>query len=183
MSEQKEGTTQQNDRLLSEEERMTCQNLAMSGDGLMNQRAKALLALDRGLTRAEACEQSGLTLGQVRYLLATFRQKRLNMFTREVWMEMEQQPQTDEMVLKAEVEEEVETRVDKVQETQEIKRGKKKKQKKEKKVKGKKGGKKDKKLKKKDAAKTKGKKGKSKKSKAKGIKKGKGKVSKKKSKK
>jgi hypothetical protein len=183
MSEEKEGTTQLNDRLLSEEERTTCQNLALSGEGLMNQRAKALLALDRGSTRAEACEQSGLTLGQVRYLLATFRQKRLGMFIEEDRIEMEEQSQTEEMVLEAEVEEEMEAEVDKVPVTQEIKRGKKKKQKKEKKVKGKKGDKKGKKLKKKDSAKAKDKKGKGKKRKGKGNKKGKGETSKKKSKK
>ena len=179
MSEEKEGTTQLNDRLLNEKERSACQNLALSGEGLMYQRAKALLALDRGSTRAEACQQSGLTLGQVRYLLATFRQKRLGMFAKEDWMEMEEQPQTEEMVLETEVEKEIEAKVDKVPVTQEIKKGKKKKQKKEKKVKGKKGDKKDKKSKKKDTAKTKGNKGKGKK----GKKKRKGKASKKKSKK
>lgn len=173
MSEEKEIVAQTNDRLLSEAERNFCEHLAQSGEGLSNQRAAALLFLDSGSTRAEAGVQSGLTLGQVRYLLAAFRQKRLSMFMEGVLMETEEQPQAEEMILKKEPEEK--EKVEEVPVVDEVKKGKKKKQKKEKKVKvkGKKDTKKDKKLKKTKGDAEKGKKGKDKKGKGKKNKKGK----------
>jgi hypothetical protein len=175
MSDTNENVTQISDSLLTEKERTYCQSIAQSGEGLMNKRAAALLALDDGSTRAEAGERSGLTLGQVRYLLATFRQKRLGMFTKEALMEMEEVPQTEDLIPKTELKEEAE--VDKAPEIKEAKSGKKKKKTSEKKVKDKrkKTKKKDKKTKKRKGSKVKGKKGKGKKGKAK---KGKGKASK-----
>jgi outer membrane biosynthesis protein TonB len=68
------------EKLLTVEERDACQKVAASGTGLASQRATALLAIDEGATRAQASEQTSLTLGQVGYLLRTFRQKRLAMF-------------------------------------------------------------------------------------------------------
>ncbi len=166
MSDTNENMTQISSSLLNEKERTFCQSIAQSGEGLMNKRAAALLALDGGSTRAEAGEQSGLTLGQVRYLLATFRQKRLGMFTKEALMEMEEVSQTEALIPKTELPEEEEAEVDKAPEIKEAKIGKKKK---------KKNKKKDKKTKKRKVSKVKGKKGKGKKGKAK---KGKGKASK-----
>jgi hypothetical protein len=164
-------------RLLSNEERTFCQNILQSGEGLHKQRAAALLALDRGSSRAEAGQEAGLTRGQVRYLLETFRQKRLGLFPQEDLMDWEVQllieenaPVTEETVAK-------DVKVDKPFVTKKgSKKGKKKQKKGTKpKAKGKKMAKKGKKLKKKDGAKGKGKKGKSK-----GGKKGKGKGGKKK---
>lgn len=174
MVEENEGKVQTPGRLLSEEEKIFCEHLAQSGEGLMNKRATALLVLDAGSTRAEAGEQSGLTLGQVRYLLAAFRQKRIGMFTEEALMETEAQPQAQEIISGPEAIEEVKLEESPV--VEEVKKGKKK-QKKEKKVKvkGKKDTKKDKKLKKTKGDAEKGKKGKDKKGKGKKNKKGKGK--------
>lgn len=42
-------------------------------DSLNGQRAKALLAIHQGETQAKAVEVSGLTLGQVRYIIGRFR--------------------------------------------------------------------------------------------------------------
>lgn len=184
MSEENERASHKSDRLLSGGERSVCQNIAQSGEGLNKQRAAALLVIDGGLTRAEAGRLSGLTLGQVRYLLATFRQKRLGMFTEEVLMEMESQPQTEDIILESEEEGAKEAKekvkAEKPSTADETKKGKKKRQTKKKKLKakGKKMAKKEKKPKKKEMTKEKGKK-----AKAKGGKKGKGKATKKKAKK
>ena len=180
MYEEREGTAHTLGRLLSEEEKIFCEHLAQSGERLINKRAAALVVLDAGSTRAEAGEQFGLTLGQVRYLLAAFRQKRLSMFMEGVLMETEGQPKAEEIILKKEPEEK-ET-LEEIPVVEEVKKGKKKKQKKEKKVKvkGKKDTKKDKKLKKTKGDAEKGKKGKDKKGKGKKNKKGKGKAGKKK---
>jgi len=82
MSEEEKSTVQISEKILSEEQQIVLQNIARLGKGLTNQRAKALLALDEGSTRAGAGEQSGLSLGQIKYLLATFRQTGLAMFAR-----------------------------------------------------------------------------------------------------
>jgi hypothetical protein len=66
-------------KLLSPEERKACILLSKQ-EGLIAQRAHALLAIDTGKTQALAAETTGLTIGQVRYLLSTFRKKRLSLF-------------------------------------------------------------------------------------------------------
>lgn len=68
------------EKLLTAEERDACQKVAASGAGLASQRATALLAINQGATRAQAFEQTGLTSGQIGYLLRAFRQKRLALF-------------------------------------------------------------------------------------------------------
>jgi len=68
------------EKLLTVEERDACRKIAAPGEGLASQRATALLAIDQGATRAQASEQTGLTLGQIGYLLRTFRQRHLAMF-------------------------------------------------------------------------------------------------------
>ena len=64
--------------LLTEEERTACENISLSED--FGKHAKALLALDQGLTQAQAAEKSGLSAGQVRYWIAKFKKERLNIF-------------------------------------------------------------------------------------------------------
>ena len=64
------------DNLLRSEERMALQQLARQ-EGLDGQRAAALLALDEGKTQADAAEESGLTINQVRYIVKKFRSDRL----------------------------------------------------------------------------------------------------------
>ena len=66
--------------LLTISEKSACRKLANANSGLESQRAAALLAVAAGKTQAEAAEESGLTHGQVRYLVATFRRKRMTMF-------------------------------------------------------------------------------------------------------
>lgn len=68
------------EKLLTAEEQVACQKIAASGEGLAGQRAAALLAIDQGATRAQASEQTGLTVSQVGYLLSVFRKKHLSMF-------------------------------------------------------------------------------------------------------
>ncbi|MBN1978579.1 MAG: helix-turn-helix domain-containing protein [Anaerolineae bacterium] len=67
------------EKLLTVEEQDACQKITASG-GLASQRAAALLAMDQGATRAQASEQTGLTSGQIGYLLRAFRQKHLGLF-------------------------------------------------------------------------------------------------------
>lgn len=67
------------DTLLSRSEVTACKKLAAS-DGLPAARAKALLALHDQRTQAQAAETSGLTVGQVRYALSTFKRKGMGLF-------------------------------------------------------------------------------------------------------
>ena len=48
--------------------------------GTLSQRAAALLAVDEGMTRAQAAAQTGLTPGQVSYAVTLFRRDGLAMF-------------------------------------------------------------------------------------------------------
>ena len=66
-------------RLLSPEERKVCKRVA-TGSAPYCQRALALLALDQGVTQAEAGELSGLTKGQVRYWRDKFLQQSIGIF-------------------------------------------------------------------------------------------------------
>ena len=58
--------------LLSASQRQRCQTHAKQ-PAPTGSRAQALLALDGGASQAQAAEQAGLTLGQVRYCLRRFR--------------------------------------------------------------------------------------------------------------
>jgi len=69
----------QKDRLLNAEERTICEQIAI-GETLDSQRAQALLIVDDGATQAEAGEQSGLTLYQVKYCLTRYRKLGMAMF-------------------------------------------------------------------------------------------------------
>ena len=65
--------------LLSTKEQAVCKNLS-SQRTLEGKRAKALLALSDGNTQAIAAKKSGLSYGQVKYLLTIFRKKGLSVF-------------------------------------------------------------------------------------------------------
>ena len=69
----------QKDRLLNAEDRSICEKVAI-GETLDSQRAQALLIVDDGATQAEAGEQSGLTLYQVKYCLTRYRKLGMAMF-------------------------------------------------------------------------------------------------------
>ena len=66
--------------LLSPEQERTCQDLAALQNGLASQRAVALLSIDGGATQLNAVTASGLTIGQIRYLLNIFRRKGMAIF-------------------------------------------------------------------------------------------------------
>jgi hypothetical protein len=66
--------------LLSPEQERTCQELAAQQSGLASQRAAALLTMAGGATQLKACTSSGLTIGQIRYLLNVFRRKGMAIF-------------------------------------------------------------------------------------------------------
>jgi hypothetical protein len=71
---------QERQAFLSKKERVVCEKLAAMEIDLTSQRAQALLLLDEGFTHASAAHESGLSIGQVRYALRTFRAKGLELF-------------------------------------------------------------------------------------------------------
>lgn len=117
-----------NTSLLSTQEQAVCKNLS-SQRTLEGKRAKALLALNDEDTQVVAAKKSGLSYGQVKYLLTIFRKKGLSVFPERT--EAEKGPKTMKKA-KAKTKE------------KKKEKGKKKKEKKEKKVKGKVKSKKDK---------------------------------------
>ncbi len=68
-----------NSSLLSVKEQDSCKNLS-SQRTLEGKRAKALLALNDGDTQVIAAKKSGLSYGQVKYLLTVFRKRGLSLF-------------------------------------------------------------------------------------------------------
>jgi hypothetical protein len=77
--QQENKQTIQQSNLLTSQEHAICKLVATSGVP-HGQRASFLLALNENITQAQAAEQSGLTLGQVKYWLAKFKRERLGMF-------------------------------------------------------------------------------------------------------
>jgi hypothetical protein len=67
------------EQLLTIEERTVLEKLALE-PGVEGKRAAALLLLDGGASQAVAAEQTGLTKGQVQYILKKFRSQRLLAF-------------------------------------------------------------------------------------------------------
>ncbi len=65
--------------LLTAQQRKTCQTQSNQPDP-NGPRAKALLALDKGSTQQQAADESGLSIGQVRYCLRRFRTVALELF-------------------------------------------------------------------------------------------------------
>ena len=68
--------TMSNSSLLTSEEREICEQISKNDEGLYNQRARVLLALNEGMSQVEAGELAGLSAGQVKYCLQCFRQLR-----------------------------------------------------------------------------------------------------------
>ncbi len=67
-------------KLLKPAEVRGCQKLAQS-EHKDNQRAVALLAIHQGQTQARAAESSGLSLGQVKYIVTRFRKMGMKALT------------------------------------------------------------------------------------------------------
>jgi CHAD domain-containing protein len=65
--------------LLAPQERAVCQQIA-TRDDMYGRRARALLALDEGVTQAEASERATMSDRRVRHWLAAFRRRRLDIF-------------------------------------------------------------------------------------------------------
>lgn len=84
MADQKPTPTDAESNWLTPEESDVCRQLAASAEPPHRQRAIALLALTGGATYAQAAEQAGLTLGQLKYCVTAFRGKRLAMFPSEL---------------------------------------------------------------------------------------------------
>lgn len=61
-------------KLLKPREVTACKQLAAS-DKADSQRAAALLAIHQGATQAESAQSSGLSIGQVKYIVSRFRQR------------------------------------------------------------------------------------------------------------
>lgn len=66
--------------LLAPENQVVCAKLSSLNTPDVSQRAAALILLDQGSTQAEAAEQSGLSIGQIRYLVKRFKEKGMEMF-------------------------------------------------------------------------------------------------------
>lgn len=67
-------------KLLTEEQRTICQSIAAKKIETESQRAQALLEVDDGKTQSAAAQTSGLSAGQVRYLISSFKKKGLDLF-------------------------------------------------------------------------------------------------------
>jgi hypothetical protein len=70
----------QQESLMTPDERTVCKQIAAAGESPHNLRAQALLILDAGGSQEEAAAQSGLTPTQVKYWLGRFRHNRLAIF-------------------------------------------------------------------------------------------------------
>ena len=66
--------------LLSVTQRAECDRIAQDENELHSRRANTLLIIDSGLTHREASTKTGLTLGQVRYIIKRFRKLGLAIF-------------------------------------------------------------------------------------------------------
>ena len=95
MTDEKQKAKQTGGNLLSAKEKDACRKVSSLEAGLASQRADALLAIDEGLTWAKASELTGLKQGQIKYLMTTFRKKRLTMFPDDVLNEPQQQAEAD----------------------------------------------------------------------------------------
>ena len=73
-------TTDQKGSFLTAEERTVCERVSAANETPHSQRAQLLLVLDEGITQKEASELTGLTRGQVNYIVRQFRQKKLSIF-------------------------------------------------------------------------------------------------------
>jgi hypothetical protein len=78
-------------KLLNEKERKACLKLCAADHEITRNRAKAVLALDDGCTQAKAGTLSGMTRGQVNYLVVLFRKKGMDLFTLDTTANTEEQ--------------------------------------------------------------------------------------------
>ncbi len=70
-------------KLFTPDERAVCEKYADPNGELINKRAAVLLLLDDGKTQSQACEESGMSLGQLRYALTLFKKNGMSIFPQE----------------------------------------------------------------------------------------------------
>jgi hypothetical protein len=80
-----------NDDFLTLEEQAACAKI-IKCKAPNSQRAAALLAISKGSTQAQAADEAGLSIGQVKYWVARFRKQRLQIFPDELLSESESLP-------------------------------------------------------------------------------------------
>lgn len=76
--------TQSKKQILNKKEKEICQKVVDGRESVEKKRAVALLALNDGVTRTQASVISGLTIGQVNYLVNIFNKKRMDIFSEEI---------------------------------------------------------------------------------------------------
>ncbi|KPK11022.1 MAG: hypothetical protein AMJ56_06855 [Anaerolineae bacterium SG8_19] len=91
LSQKTVNETESTGTLLSPQERLVCEQLT-AGQPPFSQRALSLLAIDAGATQTAAAQQSGQTVGQVRYWLSKFRKNRMGIFPGELLPQSEPEP-------------------------------------------------------------------------------------------
>jgi hypothetical protein len=127
--------------LLTPQEQALCKQIA-AHEAPHSQRAMALLALNERSTQAQAAEQAGLSIGQVKYWITKFRKQRLGIFPDTLLDELDVEAEVE---LVTEIEEEPESVTEKADSAEDktkdtkAKKGKKAKQKTKKAKKDKKG--------------------------------------------
>jgi hypothetical protein len=71
-------------KLLSQNDKVVCENIVRISNSIDAKRAKALLLIDEGNTHLKAAGESTLSIGQVRYVLAKYRSIGLAFFPAEL---------------------------------------------------------------------------------------------------
>ena len=92
-------------KLFTPDERAVCEKIADFNGEPINKRAAVLLLLDDGKTQSQACDESGMSLGQLRYALTLFKKNGMTMFPQEEKLE-----ETAPVVEKADKEEKTESK-------------------------------------------------------------------------
>jgi len=87
--------SQSTGKILTAQEKAVCLKISSLNEGITSRRAAVLLAIDEGLTRAGASEQCGLSVGQIQYLMTTFRKKRLEIFPDDLSDRLKPEPPAD----------------------------------------------------------------------------------------
>lgn len=118
--------------ILSKEDLATCQTLVKLDIKLVSLRAQALLIVHEGQTQAIAAEQTGLTIGQIRYLMTLFRKRGISFFPEKVLTNLAntpEEPKAEEEPKTEEPEKKEEKKKDRPKKIKPVKKKKKKKKK------------------------------------------------------
>ncbi len=72
--------TARNSNILTSKEMSICKTIADLDIKLLSLRAQALLLIHSGYTQADTATETGMSIGQVRYLMIIFKKKGINIF-------------------------------------------------------------------------------------------------------